>query len=1195
MLEFWIDRGGTFTDVIACSDRGQLHALKVLSERPGREGDAALEGMTRLARQLGYASLCEAPVRAIRMGTTVATNALLERRGERSALLITAGLRDALIIGEQHRPDIFALDVRRAPPLFERIIEVDERCGPAGDIERPLDETALRAELHAAAAAGIGSVAIVLLNAHVNATHETRCAAFAREAGFLNVSVSHEISGLAKLVARGDTTVADAYLTPILRRYTEQLSAGVGERHAGALRFMQSNGGLTTAERFRGANSVLSGPAGGVVGMVRTAAVAGIDQVIGFDMGGTSTDIALYDRAYERAVDNVIDSVRLQTPMLRVHTIAAGGGSVLSTRDGRLQVGPESAGAMPGPRCYGQGGPLAVTDIQACLGRLQPDFFPPVFGRQGDAPLDPTTSRAGFVDLLAGQSGRTRTPEALAGEFLDVAINAMALAVKQAAFSRGIDVERFTLASFGGAAGQHACAVARRLGLKSILVHPEASVLSALGIGLADHRSIRMVQVNAPLNETNRARSLATSEPIADALRATLATEGDVRIVRRWHLRLADSDTTLPLGDADATALATAFHDAHHDRFGFRGDADIMIDSIGIEAIVDGALVPMLMRARPATSPSSVSRRPVWFDGAWQSTPIYKRDHLSPDTRLTGPALIVDQNSTIVVEPEWTVQVRGDGQLMLEDQRAQPQRPAPERHAEPTSDPASLEQFNARLMHIAQQMGTVLKNTARSVNIKERLDFSCAVFDADGNLLANAPHMPVHLGSMGDSVRAATRAFPDLAAGDCIVLNDPYDGGTHLPDITVVSPLLDANQTVRFFVASRGHHADVGGLTPGSMPATSEYIDQEGVLLAPRRIVRNGQFDEPGLRRALCEAPYPARNVDQNIADLKAQLAANQKGLSLLDELLTERGPAYCSAYARHVQDNASVAVRRVIETLRDGHRVVEMDGGHRIEVRVAIRGDRALVDFTGTSAQASDNFNAPSSVCRAAVLYVFRCLVSRSIPMNEGCLDPITLTIPDGCFLAPRSPAAVAAGNVETSMCVTEALFGALGVLAAGQGTMNNITFGNERVQYYETLCGGAGAGNGFDGGSAIHTHMTNSRLTDPEILEERFPVRITEFRVREGSGGRGQWCGGDGLIREYEFLEAMNVSLLTNTRRRGARGLAGGGSGDVGRNILLPVDAQPRILDSTAHLTVQPGDRLRIETPGGGGFGRAGDEGPD
>ncbi|MFK8016403.1 MAG: hydantoinase B/oxoprolinase family protein [Gammaproteobacteria bacterium] len=1185
-FEFWIDRGGTFTDIVARTPEGTLVSAKYLSVAPERYADAALFGMSDMLRQRGYSSLADAPVAAIRMGTTVATNALLERDGATTALLITRGFADALLIGEQHRPDIFALDIQRPASLYHSVIEVDERVDADGSVLIKPDLDALRDALADARAQGVTSVAIALLHGYKNPLHERQCADTARDAGFDYVSMSHDVGALAKLVGRGDTTVVDAYLTPVLHRYVRAVEVGVGPRLAPTLRFMQSSGGLTSGATFRGYNSILSGPAGGVVGMARTAERAGFERIIGFDMGGTSTDITLYDRRFARRIANHIAGVRIQTPMLDVHTIAAGGGSCLRFADGRLQVGPESAGATPGPVAYRNGGPLAVTDIQACLGRLQPDFFPPVFGPCGTLALDTQGSTDAFAALCASMED-ARDPPHLAEDFLQVAIDKMALAVRSACLSRGIDVDAFCLSSFGGAAGQHACAVAAALGLRRILISPFAGVLSALGMGLADHTALRLRAIRKVLDDTLCAELESDFAELEAQTLDALSRNPDARHERRCHLRYRGSDTTLEVPFGSPSLMRDAFEAAHAQRFGLCDDAQaLVVESISVEAIVEGATLNDFGAHTVTDSAAPAAVRPVWFDRRWHDTPVYRRDQLGARQRIVGPALIVDDHATTVVEPTWHARLVEDQQLLLTRDNTRAPARSTQRHDR--ADPARLELYNNLFTYIAEQMGAVLQKTARSVNIKERLDFSCALFDADGRLLANAPHMPVHLGSMGESVRAVRNAFTKPVDGDSFVVNDPYAGGTHLPDITVVTPFFGPSSTPLFYLAARGHHADVGGTSPGSMPADSTQIEHEGILLAPRRLTLGGKFDETGLRDALAAGPYPARDPDQNIADLLAQLAANRFGASQLSIMLKEHGIDEPCAYAQFVQDNAALAVRDVVCSLSDGHCALEMDDGQRIEVRITVKGDRAHVDFSGTSAQLPSNFNAPAAVCRAAVLYAFRCLVARPIPMNAGCMAPIDLTIPDGSFLAPRPPAAVAAGNVETSMCITDALFGAMGKLASSQGTMNNVTFGNDRVQYYETLCGGAGAGDGFDGCSAIHTHMTNSRLTDPEILEARYPVRITRFEVRRGSGGRGRYRGGDGLIREYEFLESMTVSLLGNRRRIAPFGVHGGGNGACGVNTLLRVDGAAKVLGATAMVQVESGDRLRIETPGGGAYGR-------
>ncbi|MFK7886041.1 MAG: hydantoinase B/oxoprolinase family protein [Gammaproteobacteria bacterium] len=1189
-LEFWIDRGGTFTDIVMRTDDARIEVGKYLSHAPGQYTDAAIHGMADLARRAGFDDLSSAPISAIRMGTTVATNALLERAGNPTVLITTKGFADALIIAEQHRPDIFALDIRRPPALFKQVIEIDERINASGEVVRsmdlqPLGIEQLKVQLHCALMGGATSAAVVLMHGYLTPEHEQHCARLAREAGFAHVSMSHEVSAQSRLIGRGDTTVVDAYLTPVLQRYVRTVARGIGKAHAARLQFMQSNGGLAPAAAFRGYNSVLSGPAGGVVGMVRTAAEAGFDRLIGFDMGGTSTDITLYDGEFETRINNTVDGVRLQTPMLAVHTIAAGGGSLLRYADGRLQVGPASAGAHPGPACYGLDGALAVTDIQAALGRLQPDCFPAVFGPDGDRELDIERPLELFA-TLATQVPGDHSAASLAQAFLDVAIDKMALAIRKAALSRGIDVDAFCLSGFGGAAGQHVCAVAKSLGLRRVLVHPQASVLSAVGIGLADQRAGRLESVNQPLNEHNIERLEPRFERLSSAASADLDRAQPDRVERQLRLRYAGSDTVLDVALTDAPGAAQAFHQLHEKRFGVAArDDEIIIEGIAVQVIVHGSPVTQLSGSNTATD-VEVRQRPVWFQDAWHTTPMLPRPSVTPGQEVNGPAIIFDAHSTIVVEPGWRAKILPDGQLLLQDDATTIK---PQSDSAVVCEPARLEQFNNLFTHIAEQMGLVLQKTARSVNIKERLDFSCALFDRSGRLLANAPHMPVHLGSMGESVRAVMRAFPQPARGDNFALNDPYAGGTHLPDITVVTPYFCNDGPPAFYLAARGHHADVGGTSPGSMPADSRHIDDEGVLISPMRLVRAGVFEDAAIRQQLAGARFPARNIEQNIADLFAQLAANRSGVNQLNDMIDAHGLTMAEAYAGFVQDNAALAVREVIAKIEPGHHVVEMDGGERIEVRVRRRGDRVEVDFHGSSAQVAGNFNAPAAVCRAAVLYVFRCLVARPIPMNAGCLEPVDLMIPEGSFLAPKSPAAVAAGNVETSTCITEALFGALGVLAAGQGTMNNVTFGNDEVQYYETLCGGAGAGDGFNGCDAIHTHMTNSRLTDPEILEQRFPLRVLTFAIRHSSGGTGRWRGGNGMVREYEFLAPMTVSLLGNRRSTQPFGLHGGGPGAAGINTLWRAGTQEyEILNATATVKVAAGDRLKIETPGGGGFGK-------
>ena len=1186
---FWIDRGGTFTDVVARRPDGRLETLKLLSEAPERYADAGLEGMRRLLGLADTAGLAEAPIDVVRMGTTVATNALLERRGERTLLVITRGLGDVLLIGTQQRPRLFDLDIRLPPPLYARVIEADERLSADGEVLRPLDEKALYAALREARTTGLEAVAIVLLHGYRHPAHERAAAQLARAAGFTQVSVSHEVSPLARIVPRGETTVADAYLSPVLGRYVERLRAPLrGKR----LLFMQSNGGLAEAERFRGRDSVLSGPAGGVVGMAAAGLRAGCERLIGFDMGGTSTDVCLYEGEFERSQDNRVAGVRLQAPMLLIHTVAAGGGSILEFADGRFQVGPASAGADPGPACYGRGGPATVTDANLLLGRLQPGAVPAVFGPGGDRPLDRDAAAArlaAIADLVTTSGEARMSAEAVAAGFLEIAVERMARAVKQVSVRRGADPAAFTLCGFGGAAGQHACDVADALDIREVLLPPLAGVLSAWGIGLADLVELRQAPVQAELDAAVLAEAGEILARLArDAAAALVAQDvprEEIATAHRLRLRYAGSDTTLEVPLAGEAEVRAAFAAAHERRFGFTSAHRLVLESVEAEARGGGRAPDDTAPTTPAAEAARRSTCRAWLDGDWRDVPLVPRAALVAEEVLEGPALIPETNATTWLAPGWRAQADARGNLVLR----RPKRRR-SRRASTHSDPVLLEVFNNRFMHVAEQMGAVLQNTASSVNIKERLDYSCAVFDPDGGLVANAPHMPVHLGSMGESVRAVMARFgTGMAPGDSYVLNDPYEGGTHLPDITVVTPFFGAGDRPLLYVASRAHHADIGGRTPGSMPADSGHIDEEGVLIQGLRLVTAGSFDEAPIRALLEGGRWPARSPEQNLADLRAQLAANRRGLDALQRMMVEFGPEVVHAYMGHIQRNAAEAVGEVLATMADGQFEWRMDGGET--VRVAIRVDRearrAVIDFAGTSAQSPGNLNAPAAICRAAVLYVFRCLVRRDIPLNEGCMAPLELRIPEGSLLNPRWPAAVAGGNVETSQCVVDALFGALGVVAAAQGTMNNLSFGNARHQYYETLCGGAGAGREFDGASAVHTHMTNSRLTDPEILELRHPVRVESFMIRRGSGGAGRHRGGDGVVRRLLFTEALDAALISNRRRIPPFGLEGGEPGLAGRNRVLRADGSSEELAGMAAVELAAGDTLEIATPGGGGFG--------
>ena len=1187
---FWIDRGGTFTDIVARRPDGGLETLKLLSEAPERYPDAGLEGMRRMLGLADTAALSAAPIEAVRMGTTVATNALLERRGEPTLLVITRGLGDALLIGTQQRPRLFDLDIQLPAALYDQVIEADERIAADGEVLQPLDERALAKALRAAHASGLNAVAIVLLHGYRYPEHERAAARLARAAGFAQVSVSHEVSPLPRIVPRGATTVADAYLSPVLGRYVQQLRAPL-QNHR--LLFMQSNGGLAEAERFRGRDSVLSGPAGGVVGMAAAGKQAGRERLIGFDMGGTSTDVCLYEGEFERSQDNQVAGVQLQAPMLLIHTVAAGGGSILKFADGRFQVGPESAGANPGPACYGLGGPATVTDANLVLGRLQAAAVPAVFGPHGDRPLDHAAAEARLRELADAVAAAGQPPmsvEAVATGFLEIAVERMARAVKQVSVRRGANPAMFTLCGFGGAAGQHACEVADALDIREVLLPPFAGVLSAWGIGLADLVELRQATVQAPLDAAVLAKAKATLRRLGDEAAIVLTDQGVPRpalvTVYRLRLRYAGSDTTLEVPLADEQDVRAAFAAAHEQRFGFAAAHELVLESVEAEVRGGGGSAEQAGPARrPGATAATRGARLAWLDGAWQEIPVAARDTLRPGARLDGPALVPETNATTWVAPGWQAQADALGNLLL---RRASRRQA--RKISTASDPVLLEVFNNRFMHVAEQMGAVLQNTASSVNIKERLDYSCAVFDPAGGLVANAPHMPVHLGSMGASVRAIMARFgDDMAPGDSFVLNDPYEGGTHLPDVTVVTPFFGAEERPLLYVAARAHHADIGGRTPGSMPADSRHIDEEGALLRGFRLVAGGRFDEAAVRNLLEAGPWPARNPAQNLADLRAQLAANRRGLAELERMMTEFSAEVVLAYMKHIQRNAAEAVATALATLTDGEFQWQLDGGETI--RVAIRIDRstrrAQIDFTGTSPQSDGNLNAPAAICRAAVLYAFRCLVDRDIPLNEGCLAPLELCIPEGSLLNPRWPAAVAGGNVETSQCVVDALFGALGVVAASQGTMNNLTFGNARHQYYETLCGGAGAGAHFDGASAVHTHMTNSRLTDPEILELRHPVRVASFMIRRGSGGAGRHRGGDGVVRRLLFTETLDAALISNHRRVPPFGLEGGAAGLVGYNRIIRANGRSEELPGIAAARLEPGDTLEIATPGGGGFG--------
>ncbi|MDX2821524.1 hydantoinase B/oxoprolinase family protein [Streptomyces ipomoeae] len=1182
--QFWVDRGGTFTDLVACRPDGRLLTHKLLSDNPARYADAAVARV----RELLHGS--DAPIEAVRMGTTVATNALLERTGERTLLVITRGFRDALRIAYQNRPHIFAREIELPEPLYERVVEADERIAADGTVLRAPDLDALAEDLRSAYDDGIRAVAVVCMHSHLHPAHEQAIGELAARIGFPQISLSSEVSPLMKLVPRGDTAVVDAYLSPVLRRYVRHVA---DELRGVRLMFMQSNGGLVEAGQFRGKDAILSGPAGGIVGMARMSQLAGFDRVIGFDMGGTSTDVSHFAGEYERVFTTQLAGVRLRAPMLDIHTVAAGGGSVLHFDGSRYRVGPDSAGADPGPACYRGGGPLTVTDANVMLGRIQPAHFPRVFGPDGEQPLDAALVRDRFADLareIRDHTGDDRTPEQVAEGYLQIAVTNIAGAVKRISVQKGHDVTRYALTTFGGAGGQHACKVADSLGIRTVLVPPMAGLLSALGIGLADTTAMREQSVEAPLEPASMPGVLKTADDLESAARAELLAEdvpeNRIRVVRRAQLRYDGTDTALTVELTAPDSMRRAFEERHRATYSFTLDRPIVVEALSVEAT--GLTTPPDLSALAPYEGRIADPRTVSLHtgGAWHDVPLHRREELPPGEAVTGPAIIAEAGATTVVDDGWRAATTHDGHLVME-------RAAITESSDhgTKSDPVLLEVFNNLFMSIAEQMGARLESTAQSVNIKERLDFSCALFDPDGNLVANAPHIPVHLGSMGTSVKEVIRRRgAAMRPGDTYAVNDPYHGGTHLPDITVITPVFDTEgDHILFHVASRGHHAEIGGIQPGSMPAHSRTIDEEGVLFDNWLLAENGRFREQETLRLLTEAPYPSRNPGTNLADLRAQIAANQKGVDEVTRMIDDFGLDVVQAYMRHVQDNAEEAVRRVIDALDDGEYAYETDSG--AVIRVAVRVDRenrsATIDFTGTSAQLAGNFNAPFAVVNAAVLYVFRTLVADDIPLNDGCLRPLNIVVPPGSMLAPEPPAAVVAGNVETSQAITGALYAALRVQAEGSGTMNNVTFGNERHQYYETVASGSGAGDGFPGAPVVQTHMTNSRLTDPEVLEWRLPVRLDEFAVRRGSGGAGQWRGGDGAVRRIRFHEPMTVSTLSQHRRIPPYGMAGGAPGALGANRVERADGDVVELGGSDSLDIGPGDVLVIETPGGGGYG--------
>ncbi|WP_289034316.1 hydantoinase B/oxoprolinase family protein [uncultured Roseibium sp.] len=1188
--DFWVDRGGTFTDIVGRAPDGSIHPHKVLSENPEAYRDAAIQGIRELMGIAMGAPIPAEQIATVKMGTTVATNALLERKGERTALFITKGFRDALEIGYQARPDIFAKEIIKPELLYEKVYEITERVRAEGTAETPLDEDSARTQMQAAFDDGIRSIAIVLMHAYAYPDHEVTLAAIASDIGFPQISISHKVSPLMKLVGRGDTTVVDAYLSPILRRYVKQVQDELGE--GPRLMFMQSSGGLTAADLFQGKDAILSGPAGGVVGAVETSRMAGFDKIIGFDMGGTSTDVCHYDGDYERAFETEVAGVRMRAPMMMIHTVAAGGGSILHYKDGRFQVGPDSAGANPGPACYRRSGPLTVTDANLMTGKLAPEFFPKIFGPNRDEPLDENAVTSKFT-AMASEIGGGRTPEDVADGFLKIAVENMANAIKKISVQRGYDVTEYALTCFGGAGGQAGCRVADSLGMKTVILHPFSGILSAYGMGLADIRANRQQAVVKTLDEALIPELGKLRDELAALTEAELEAQSisaDGRETRAIaHLRYDGTDTPLPVALSSVTEMRDAFEVSHKKQFGFAyEEKPVVVEALEVETFGGGAGIAEPDHSLASGDVAATKATRFFSEGAWHDANIYSRDVLKPGIRVAGPALIMEPHATIVVEPGWEAEINAKDHVILNRVVPLDRTDAIGTHA----DPVMLEVFNNLFMSIAEQMGVTLQNTAYSVNIKERLDFSCAVFDASGALVANAPHMPVHLGSMDRSVETVIKLNKGkIKPGDVFALNAPYNGGTHLPDITVVSPVFDDNgKEILFWSASRGHHADVGGSAPGSMTPRATTVDEEGVLFDNFKIVDEGRFCEEELVHLLTDHKYPARNPHQNVADLKAQIAANEKGTQELRKMVGHFGLDVVQAYMNHVQDNAEESVRRVISALTDSEYEYPTDQGSVIKVKITVDKEsrEATVDFTGTSPVKPNNFNAPEPVTRAAVLYCFRVMVEGDIPMNAGCLKPINIVLPDDCMLRPSYPAAVVAGNVETSQHVTNALFAALGAMSNSQGTMNNLTFGNDTYQYYETICSGSPAGPGFNGTDGVHVHMTNSRLTDPEVLEFRFPVLLEDFHIRKGSGGKGKWHAGDGTRRTLRFLEKMDCAILASHRTIEPKGMAGGENGELGSTEVRRLDGKVEKLEGCDQTVLEVGEAVTVITPTAGGWGK-------
>ncbi|WND03900.1 hydantoinase B/oxoprolinase family protein [Temperatibacter marinus] len=1194
--QFWIDRGGTFTDIVAKAPDGHIQTRKLLSENPEAYEDAALHGIRSFLGLDPKAPIPSEEIDAVKMGTTVATNALLEKKGDPVVLLVTKGYRDILDIGYQARPDTFALEIKKPALLYQKVIEVEERILSEGRIETPLNEEAIHADLVAAYSEGYRSIAVALMHAYKYPAHEQAIAAIARRVGYTQISISRDVSPLTKIVARGQTTVVDAYLTPILRRYVDKISAALDktasakEKPSQNVLFMQSSGGLTAADRFRGRDAILSGPAGGIIGAVKTAELAGFDKVIGFDMGGTSTDVFHYAGSFEKTYETEVAGVQMRVPMMYIHTVAAGGGSLLTYQDNRFQVGPHSAGANPGPVCYRRKGKLAVTDINVCLGKIMPRYFPAIFGPNQDQPLDMLAAQSAF-DAISKEMNDGRSAEDVAEGFLDIAVDHMAQAIKKITISRGFDVKDYAMNCFGGAGGQHACLVADKLGIETIFIHPYAGVLSAYGMGLASLQAERQQEISAVLSddlliELESTLTALKSEIIYDLTDQGLS-ENAIATQTEALLKYKATDTTISVDLTTPGAMRKAFEAQHKKRFGFIApEKDIILETLIVAGSGGGASGEEVRQQKANHPPKPIEHSRVYHHGQWLDTPVYSIETLGYGHSLTGPAIIIEPTGTLVIEPGWHATVNSYGHLILKREKKRQHIAAVSTHY----DPVTLEIFNNLFMSIAEQMGIVLRNTSQSVNVKERLDFSCALFDASGDLIANAPHVPVHLGSMDSTIKVLIDSGQPLNPGDVFVHNDPFNGGSHLPDVTVITPVFDSTETtILFYVASRAHHEDIGGLAPGSMSPRATKSTEEGIVFDCVKMVKKGRFLTEEMREILATPPYPARNIDQNIADLMAQTAANAAGAKELLTLIEHYSLPVVKAYMGHIQDYAESAVRKAISTMTSGSCIYEMDDGSVIQVSINInkKDQTAALDFKGTSEQRNHNFNAPETITRAAVLYVFRCLVQDNIPLNAGCMIPISIAVPKGSLLNPTPPAAVVAGNTETSQAVTNALFMALKALGSSQGTMNNLTFGNDRYQYYETICSGSPAGPTFNGTDAVHTHMTNTRMTDPEILELRYPVILDEFSINKGSGGQGEWTAGDGVTRKIRFREAMECSILSGHRLLPPLGMKGGEDGQVGKNWVERQDGSCEDMGGSGQTQVMAGDRIIIQTPTGGGFG--------